>query len=414
MIESMRPLTQIKTYLPAILAAGLLAPLGLWLIAYSWPQHHLYYRDYRFDASEAQTLSPYPRAMLAHGDQAWQNLATDQASAFYRQAVARDVLFMDAWLKLAKTEAARGHLDAARDMLSLVAAIAGHTSRWQASIALLAHELGMGDIFRQSINFLVDQNLHINDTFLLLETHCGGTPKSLATLTAAHHTTYLKWLMGWNRVSDARLVWQHLSDLQAPDESILLKYIDFLVLNKVIDEAQTLWEGHTGNSGVTNGGFEYKPSGTGFDWRAYPSQERYWKIRYAKREGLDNSGGIEFIFSGKANVNFYHFYQIVPLTPGMDYRLTYGWRGKHLNTDQGPFVDLVGYDCDGFYVKGPMLLGSTGWRTEQIEFSLPQDCKAVNLRLRREESNRFDNKFEGKLWLDDFQLEPIDIRFSDG
>lgn len=410
----MLPPHRMKPRLLAATAAALLTPLGLWLLAYSWPQQHLYYRNYRFDKSEARTLAAYPRAMLAHGDQAWQNLAPAQAASFYRRAVSRDVLFIDAWLKLAQTEAARGQLGTAREILAFVATTAGHTSRWQSSIALLAHELEMENAFRRSINFLVDRGLHVNDTLTLLDLHCGDAETSLAVLDATNQLAYLDWLMRWGRVSDARMVWQRLSGRKLTDETVLLKYIDFLVLNKVIGEAQTIWQTHGGTIGMTNGGFDHPLSGQVFDWRTYPPPGPYWKIRHTTSEGRDNTPGLKVIFFGKANIDFYHVYQIVPLLPGRGYRLTYGWRALRLTTDQGPFIDLVGYDCDGFYARGPMLLGSAGWQTEGIEFTLPPDCSAVQLHLRRMPSNRFDNKIEGTLWLDDFLIEPLEIRTDGG
>ena len=398
---------QIRRHRPAIIAAVLLAPMGLWLIIFAWPQRHLYYRDYRFDETEAQRLAAYPRAMLAYGDRAWQRLASLQAATFYRKAVARDALYMDAWLRLAQIEASRGQLSTARKILAFVVAFAGHTSRWQSSIALLAHELGMENVFRRSVNFLLHHGIQVEETFNLLDAHWGSAAISLENLDAPNLPAYLKWLMRWKRVADARLSWRYLNAHDPPDKSILLKYIDFLVLHKIIDEARDIWQAHAGTSGVTNGDFEREPSSQGFDWRAYPSPERYWKIRHAAGEGLGNTWGLEVVFFGKANVDFHHLYQIVPLDPAADYRLSYGWRGAHLNTDQRPFVDLVGYDCDGFYARGEMLHGSSGWRAEQIEFRLPPDCNAVRLGLRRKPSNRFDNKLEGRLWLDDFRIESV-------
>jgi hypothetical protein len=403
-----------KSFLAAITAAALLTPLSFWLIHYCWPQHHLYYLDYRFDESEAQSLAIYPQAMLAHGDQAWQNLSTTLASTFYRRAVKRDALYIDAWIKLAQTEAALGHLEAAQEILAFVAATTSHTSRWQSSIALLAHELDMEEIFRQSVNFLVARNLHINDAFTLVDAHSDSAQQSLVVLNETNHPAYLDWLIKWNRVDEARLVWRHYSGRKPTDESILLKYVDFLVLNKVIDEAQAIWLMHTGATGVTNGDFVHKPGGNGFFWRAYPSPERHWHIFHADREGRKGTAGIKILFSGKDNIDFHHFYQIVPLRPEKKYHLIYGWRGRHLTTDQGPFVELTGYDCDDFYTQGPMQRGSFDWRDERVEFELPPDCNAIVLRLRRNQSTRFDNKFGGKLWLDDFRIEPIEINNYSG
>ncbi|MBL0712057.1 MAG: hypothetical protein JJV98_00010, partial [Desulfosarcina sp.] len=311
------------------------------------------------------------------------------------------------WLKLVQIEATRGRLDPARKILAFVADIAGHTSRWQLSIALLAHELDMEDRFRRSINFLVDRRLNRADALNLLDTHYGDTEKCLAALDPANHTAYLECLMRWGRLSEARRVWQHISAHKSLEEEILLKYIDFLISNKVIAEARTIWRAHSGINGLTNSGFEHKPSGKGFDWRVHRSPNRSWHIQPVSGEGRSNSSAIKISFFGKENINFHHLYQIVPLPPDTPYRLTYWWRGMRLSTDQRPFIDIEGYDCRDFHVRGPMLSESSGWRQERIEFALPPGCNAVRVRLRRKPSKRFDNKIEGTLWLDDFKVAPL-------
>ena len=406
----MKSTPRLNPRIKAVLAAVLLTPLSLWLIAYGWPQQHLYYQNYRFDDAEARRLASYPKAMLAYGDQAWRNLDSGQAAGFYRQAVQRDVLNMDGWLKLARTEAARGRPELSRAILSFVAATAGHTSRWQSSIALLAHELGVEGIFWQSINFLLIRKLNIDTALTLLDVHYGNVEQGLAVLDAINYPLYLDWLIRRGRLADARLAWNQISGHQTPDESMLLKYIDFLILNKVIGEAQAIWHEHTGTIGITNGRFEHQPSNKGFGWRAYPSAQRHWQIQRTATEGHAHSAGLKIVFTGRANVDFHHFYQNYVENTVYIYTMTFKWRGVRLTTDQGPFIDLAGYDCNDFYVRSPMLLGSTGWQDMQIDFTAPPDCGAIRLRLRRKISSRFDNRIAGTLWLDDFQIEPLQDR----
>jgi hypothetical protein len=89
------------------------------------------------------------------------------------------------------------------------------------------------------------------------------------------------------------------------------------------------------------------------------------------------------------------------------YRLTYHWRSNDISTDQGPFFDIYGYDCKGFYFKGPMILGTNDWQEQNVEFTAPINCHAVVIRLRRQTSRRFDNKISGTLWLDNFELKAL-------
>jgi hypothetical protein len=56
-----------------------------------------------------------------------------------------------------------------------------------------------------------------------------------------------------------------------------------------------------------------------------------------------------------------------------------------------------------------MMLGSVQWRKAAFEFTPPEGCHAVVVRLRRNTSGRFDSKISGTLWLDDFRLVHIQI-----
>ena len=51
-----------------------------------------------------------------------------------------------------------------------------------------------------------------------------------------------------------------------------------------------------------------------------------------------------------------------------------------------------------------MMLGFSSWQLDRIDFTVPDDCSAVLVRLRRVPSKRFDNQLAGKVWLDDFEL----------
>lgn len=383
--------------------------IGCGLIAYGWPQRHIYYQSYRFDAAEAQALRFYPPAMRAHGENAWRRLDPKGAAGAFRQALRHDVLDMDAWLRLAHVERARGNPDEARRILAFVADYSGSTSRWQRSILLLAHELGMERLFRRSVNFMLSRGLKQRDTLNLLDTHYGSASRCLKVLEPESYPAYLEWLIRGGRTAEAQLVWKTLSAAERPDDEITLKYIHFLISQKEIRAAQAAWQAHSGATGMTNGGFDRPIDGRGFDWRVGASRERLWQALRVPGQGRNDSTALKVSFDGRANVNFHHLYQIVPVSPGKPHRLRFWWRSLHLTTDQGPFVEVYGYDCRGFHRKGPMFAGSSHWQKEQIDFTPPPDCNAVTVRLRRKTSQRFDNKIKGSLWLDDFRLETLPL-----
>ena len=133
-----------------------------------------------------------------------------------------------------------------------------------------------------------------------------------------------------------------------------------------------------------------------------------WRVQRTSEPARSGSNALEIRFSGAANNNFSHVYQFVPVSPGAAYRLSYWWKSRRITSDSGVFVEVLGKDCRGLHEKGPMILGTEDWRRVVLEFRVPEDCDTVTLRLRRPQSNRFDNRIDGVLWLDDFLLQPLD------
>ena len=315
---------------------------------------------------------------------------------------------MGAWLKLAEAEAAAGRPDKARDIVAFVARRADGVLFWQWPTALMAHDLGLEDVLRHGLNRLAEREWKLADTFNLADAHFrGDAAATLAALEPAAWPAYLEWLMRWGRLEDARLAWASLAADGTPDDDIRLKFVNFLISRKVIAEAAAIRRASGRPGDMTNGGFEQRVTHKGFDWRWGQSPAKRWSVHQAFGEGRGRGTAARIVFYGQDNVAFHHLYQIVPVTPGVPHRLHWWWRGRALTTDQGPFVEVYGYDCRGFRAAGPMLTGTRDWHAETLVFTPPADCQAVVVRLRRDKSRRFDSKIAGTVWLDDFNIESV-------
>ena len=154
---------------------------------------------------------------------------------------------------------------------------------------------------------------------------------------------------------------------------------------------------------MTNPGFEADFTGGPFDWR-FSRQGPGWKAERVAGVAGEGAHSLSVTFDGKKNVSFSHLTQIIPVEPGVSYRLTALWKGDGISTDQGPYLEIYGYDAKGLHVKGPMLLGTKDWEKMGIEFTAPDDCHGVVVRLRRVPSRKLDNRVEGTVWLDAFEL----------
>jgi len=321
--------------------------------------------------------------------------------------VDQNMLYMDAWFKLAQADIARGNSNAALAILRFSEGLPENVLRWKWDQILLANELGAKGTFIKGINFLIRHGKKLQDAFQLFD---GFTNKNstlaIQELDTENLGPYLKWLMRWGRAQDAWIAWQKILEKGVQNEDIRLEYINFLVSLKQIERAvQVRKTGHNDVDGMTNAGFENEITNRGFDWRYTLDQKGKWTIRRSMTSVADGNYCLAIRFEGKENIAFGHLYQIVPVDPNAQYLLTYRWRSRDLTTDQGPFVDIYGYGCDGLYTKGPMILGTHAWQKQDIEFEAPNGCHAVVVRLYRQPSKRFDSKIAGRLWLDDFNLE---------
>lgn len=376
-----------------------------WVLYYSWQKRVVEREEYAFTAEEARDLRCFPEAMYDYGLRAWFTRPPEEAARFFRQAVREDSLFMDAWLRLAQAEQAMGREQKARSILGLTYTLARDIFRWKWEQMLLARELGEERILFDIANSLVSRGRIVSETFQLLDTHTGGKVGYVADrLLTENLVPYLRWLLRWKRGEDANKVWKRLAENTRPGPDILLQYVDFLVRNKDIDRARAIWRKYTGIQGLTNPGFEKDITGRGFDWHYSSHRGGSWRIQRVSSPAREGEYSLEVTFGGEENISFRHLYQVVPVEPGKHYRLEYWWKSRGITTDQGPFVEVYGYDCKGFHLKGPMIRGTGGWELQGMEFSPPDKCRAIVVRLRRQRSYRFDNKISGCLWLDGFRL----------
>ena len=384
--------------------------LSGWLLVHNWQHRTIFHKDYTFTTEEAKKFKHFPRALYAHGLKAWFQNDSVTAARLFHQTVSQDIFFIDAWIKLAQAEAALGNTDKARTIFKFTDRLTEHVYRWKWSQTLLSHELGIETIFLRNINFLVDHRKMVQDAFQLLDTHLTGNVTVAAhVLDADNLAPFLEWLMRWNRPDDAAIVWNKIMAAGISDEDIHFKYIHFLISKKRVPLAAEIWRSHTGIESMTNSGFEDEISCRGFDWRYTADNKGKWVIRRTMLDVLAGTHSLKIMFEGKENISFAHLYQIVPVVPLTPYWLSYRWRSKDITTDQGPFIDIYGYDCKGLYCMGDMMLGTNDWQEQGIEFSVPENCHAVVIRLRRMPSRRFDNKIEGTLWLDNFKLEKNEL-----
>jgi hypothetical protein len=398
-----------------MLISGVLAFTACWAVAYNWRRplaggpHHTY------ADKEARRLRVYPRAQFAEGMRAWLRQKPERAAGFFRQAVTGNVMYVDAWLKLAEAEAAVGRKTKARQILTFTTAMTGHAIRWQWPQLLLADELGMNTKFDRLANELLARRETMQDTLQLLHTHFNGDAAAVvAVLKPVHLSAYLDWLMRWGMARESLTVWQALTAGPGPQKQTALHYADFLLNHKRIVLARDIWRQYTGITGLTNPGFESPLTDLGFGGHRYGKENDDWEIKRVHADAAQGGFALRTTFKGQSNISFQHLYQIVATDPQAKYRLRYEWKCAGITTDQGPFVEVFGYNKSGLYKAGEMMTGFSSWHEDAIEFDTPAGCHGAVVRLRRRPSMHFDSKISGSIWLDNFRLEKIDVHQQAG
>jgi len=391
-----------------LLLTLVLLSLGVWTFYYCSLQRTVRLNNYTYSSKEAERLKNYPKAMYAHGLDAWARQDPEKADRFFRQTVSNDVLFIDGWLRLAEAEAAMGRKEKAKKILLFTIDLTKHVFRWKWSQMLLARELGMEDVIYRNAKYLLSRGVLEQDTLQFLHTHLDGNASAVVSvLNKDHLESYLDWLMKWTKTDESLVVWDAMAKVAEPEKEIAMRYANFLMQHKHITESRDIWQKYTGSIGMTNSGFEAESTCKAFDWCYWNENNGNYDVKRDDHDTYKGKYSLRVNFRGRENISFRHVYQIFTVDPLETYRLSYVWKSREITTDKGPFVEIYGYDKEGLYRNGPMITGTQDWRKVSIDFDMPEGCRAAVVRLRRQPSGRFDSKIRGTLWLDDFRLEKI-------
>lgn len=392
-----------KSFLTIIVIA-----LAGWLIIYAIVQKQADSRlifDNRLPLFTENEMMTSSKLLHRKGMHAYTLANYQKAKTLFSMAVTKDVFSMESWLRLAETQLMLGHVKDARDILLFSISHTQRVMRWKWQQMLLARDLGMESQFADLANQLLRHRKTRRNTLQVVSNHyLNNTSKVLALLSEENRIDYLLWLIRWNRLEDSLQAWDMIIETGFPEKEVSLTYIQYLLRQKKITKASKIWLSIVGKKGITNGGFEQAVLQKAFGWRYSEVEAGKWRVQRTSRETRSGTSSLQLEFLGEENLNFHHISQIVPVDAGQKYSLIYAWKNRDITTDQGPFVEAIGYGCKKLYARGEMAHGNQPWREARFEIEVPADCKAALIRVRRVSSKRIDSKIAGTLWLDDFRL----------
>ena len=223
----------------------------------------------------------------------------------------------------------------------------------------------------------------------------------------------LRFLFQAQRVPDATTVWRWMAAHDLQNDALRSEYIRFLIAAGQQEAAAGEWaEANTRSAPeyrqqnwIFNGGFEQAPGRGPLDWQIEPNPN----VEVAPSTAVSREGkrSLELQFEGLENTNFQGVHQDTVLAPGK-WRLSAFVKTAGMTTDQG--VGLRVYDAAQtrrMEARTESLTGTRDWTRLEREFEVRPETKLVRVEVFREASTRFDNKIEGRAWIDFVELAPV-------
>lgn len=321
-----------------------------------------------------------------------------RAFQLYQRALSHFVLHVPSWLGLAELYNDMDERDQGVEVLHYVQTFAAQGAEKAWTMALLANDLDSEDILTANLKWLaLNQPARRNDVFALADLYWQNPQAVIDIFDPSLDGDLLGHYIRIDDTDKAAAVWRDLAASSDIPEDSTLAYVNFLLRHDRVSEAGSIWRSRYsgGESLLFNPAFQEPLTRSGFGWRINRPEGVSW-------QPLGGDNGLKILFAGTSNPSFI-LSQIVPLEPG-SYNLTGFSTSDNLTTDQRPYWSVSGFKCKGLSVKGDMLEPTSPRHRFSLSFTVPDECAAVQLSLRRSTSYFFDNKIGGTVVLDGLNL----------
>jgi tetratricopeptide (TPR) repeat protein len=266
-------------------------------------------------------------------------------------------------------------------------------------------------LFRRYIQMVPEEQANVYTLCYMLRVEPMSILNDLVPDDYSFYRTYFSFLLG-NKLFDETIeVWKRMNRFN-PERGEYLEYSNFLIASGEMKKALALWDDFAKRfydiknkpSGemLWNGDFELPIENGGFDWKIGKSDGvRVYRDKDIKWTGF---ASLSVMFDGNINPEIIIAQQVVPVDPGQRYTLTGYIRTEKITTQNGIVLEASNYSCDSFSRKTEPVIGTTLWKRVDLEFTTPRQCKAVTIAVKRERSEKFDNKISGDAWIDSLSM----------
>ena len=344
-----------------------------------------------------------------------ENPDLNKAISYYRESVRLCPLQGGCWLDLSKAYQITGRIKDAENAMERALRLnpKNPAVMWEAGVFYLIN--GNVDIavttLREFVLLKPEKQEEVYDLFWKLQLDPQYVLTSIVPYTYPYYKRYFLYLLSAERTEEMHTLWSKMTGFPAEDE-LFVRYTDYLVAHSHYEEAEHVWKDFvekkfTGktedqSSLIYNGSFEFEILNGGFDWKIGKTEGA--KVFLDSDTHIRGGRSLGVAFDGKHNPVITIASQVVRVAPGANYLLRGYIKTDKLTTTNGVFFSVEGHNCKGMYKKSEVLTGNNFWREVTIEFTTPPDCSALSVNLRREKSDKLDNKIGGTAWVDGISL----------
>lgn len=330
----------------------------------------------------------------------------DGARLLLQQALTANPSSVPAWLSLAELNNDLGQKEKAYAILQYVDALTEGLKRWRWDKALAAYQLGRVEMLPGELRYIVRElpGKDRDDALQLAFTLWAEPQELLEKIGQENVFHLLGYAVRKNLPQQALFFWRNIETTgEQWQQKEVLALLEMLLRVNEVREAAAIWRKYFNPDQILfDGGFSKPFLEQAFGWRTGKKQN--FDLLFDKSLEGDAAGVVHYRFKGWENINFTHLSQIVPLESGRTYTLTAEMKSQKMTTDQRPFLEVSGYKCKAAAAVSEMVAPDQDWTQHQAAVTVPEECAAMVVRLRRKESNHIDSKLAGQLWLRNFVI----------
>ncbi len=228
----------------------------------------------------------------------------------------------------------------------------------------------------------------------------------------------LDFLVEEREANAALAVWKRLLALHSPFELLrAFPLLDEMIRQDRIADAKRVWQEALQAAGwsqpelvpgslVWDGGFEGQFANGGFGWRQREVDSASFEFDTETHHA--GARALRVTFDGTANVDLEYPKQYVLVEPSRRYRLAAYLRTEGITTNSGIRLMIRDPKFPGdLNILTPNVVGSQPWTLEEVDFVTGRSTHLVEIALRRVPSEKFDNKIQGTVWIDEVSLVPL-------